>query len=485
MEALGELLGHGRARRELGVADVAGEGEERGAGRRGVDAGHHHRVGAGAPVRSGPASLPTSSMFSRGLSIASATEVPPPRREQVVQQVALGVDQFGGEPERGGDEQAQHGQAGDQRRCPSEARGRASAYVRTIRAIHASAAHEQAQGATHQGAGREQGADEVGAVCAQRQHQQREKAEHQGGHDRRAGPVPPKGEVAGTGDERRQQRREQRGAEGGEAAGVGPTGRVGSAFRPVVADGWVPRAAAAPPRGCARRRLGRASCGERRSVGLGDGCRGPVVEHRGGCGAAGRGWPASRVGGSWVEPTGAGGRSRAARRVSAGFRRSAGGRRAGAGERRAPTRAERCGARTVGGGPSGPAVAPAFKGSACAWFPAGRVRGARRPAGRWVSMRRIGGTGINEPTALPVSGGRARPRWSPPGPPRDDTYGFDGAERPRKAGTLRRSGCRVRAAAALHDEAGSSVLRVTAGPEAPARSAHLMSRPPPPGASLL
>ena len=51
------------------------------------------------------------------------------------------------------------------------------------------------------------------------------------------------------------------------------------------------------------------------------------------------------------------------------------------------------------------------------------------------------------------------------------------------AGTLRRSGCRGRAAAALHDEAGSSVLRCDRRARwLPPGRAHPMSRPPPPGA---
>ena len=36
------------------------------------------------PSRSGPASLPTSSTFSRGLAIASAVDVPPPAPENSV-----------------------------------------------------------------------------------------------------------------------------------------------------------------------------------------------------------------------------------------------------------------------------------------------------------------------------------------------------------------------------------------------------------------
>jgi hypothetical protein len=57
-------------------------------------------------------------------------------------------------------------------------------------------------------------------------------------------------------------------------------------------------------------------------------------------------------------------------------------------------------------------------------------------------------------------------------------------QRPRRRrATLRRSGCRGRAAAALHDEAGSSVLRVIAGPDGhPLGRVHPMSRPSPPGA---
>ncbi len=280
---------------------------------------------------------------------------------------------------------------------------------------------------------------QVGPVRAQRQHQQREEAEHEGRHDRRAGPVPPEGEVARTGDERRQQRREQRGAEGGEAADVGATGRVEPQFlrrRPVVADGRaLDGRPAAPPRGCARRRR-RASCGERRSVGPGE--RAPWAGRRapGGSGAAAvragrRGAPRRGprwAGGGRASPPAAGRRSRAARRVSAGFRRSAGARRHGRRSAGHLTRAGRGGVRAAGGGPPRPAVAPALGGvaaTACGGLPAGGT-GPGAPAG---GAFRCGGWGAGDggATASPASGSRARPRWSPPGPPRDDTYGFDGA----------------------------------------------------------
>ena len=64
-------------------------------------------VSVRAPVRSGPASLPTSRTFSRGLLIASATVVPPPPTNRLFSSVRWELTRLRREPERRRDEQTQ------------------------------------------------------------------------------------------------------------------------------------------------------------------------------------------------------------------------------------------------------------------------------------------------------------------------------------------------------------------------------------------
>ena len=289
--------------------------------------------------------------------------------------------------------------------------------------------------------------------------------------------------MARTGDERRQQRREQRGAEGGEAAGVGPTGRVEPQFlrgRPVVADGGCWTGRCSPPRGCARRRR-RAWCGERRWGG--NGRRGPVVEHRAARG--GRGRPGG--GARYAAPRRQHGRPpTVARRGGArgGSRRSAGrrwmardGRRSAGRLARAGRQADRPqhrhrGARGAGQQPSG--------GS----FPQTAAPAPARSGAVDAVDAADGGHGGGGARASPVSGSRARPRWSPPGPPRDDTYGFDGAaaaaETPRRPCAAAAAGVVPRRRSTMRP--GSRVLRVIVGSDGhPLGRVHPMSRRPPPG----
>ena len=108
--------------------------------------------------------------------------------------------------------------------------------------------------------------------------------------------------------------------------------------------------------------------------------------------------------------------------------------------------------------------------------PCGRGRRNGCPCRRRVRSRRMRRHGDDGATASPVSG----PVLVHAGHPLVllETIPTDATAQQRRAGTLRRSGCRGRAAAALHDEAGSSVLRVTAGPDGhPHGRVHPMSRP--------
>ena len=241
------------------------------------------------------------------------------------------------------------------------------------------------------------------------------------------------------------QRREQRGAEGGEAAGVGPTGRVEPQFlrsRPVVADGRVLDGRPLRCRAAALVDDGALRAGNAVRSGLGNGRRGPVVEHRAAAGRPGvsrRAWcaaPGRRNGrahrrrASGAEPRGGSRRASAGRRGATGHGRGSAGHltRAGRGgsprgRRRTARTRGRTGVRGRGGSsPAGGSPPAAARGPA-----------TRREA---RSGAADGGHGDGGATASPVSGCRARPRWSPPGPPRDDTYGFDdaaaAAETPRR-----------------------------------------------------
>ena len=145
------------------------------------------------------------------------------------------------------------------------------------------------------------------------------------------------------------------------------------------------------------------------------------------------------------------------------------------------------GARAAGGGPPGPAVAPAFGGgaaAACVGLPAG---GCALPGGAPGGAFRCGGWGARgwrsdgvAGVGVPCSSTLVTP-WS--SSRRYLRIRRRSSGRGEVAETLRRSGCRGRAAAALHDEAGSSVLRVIAGSDGhPHGRVHPMSRPQPPGA---
>ena len=193
----------------------------------------------------------------------------------------------------------------------------------------------------------------------------------------------------------------------------------------------------------------------------------------------GRGAP--RPGGGTGEPAGvraAGAEPRGgSRRASAGRR---GADRHGRGSAGHITRAGR------GGGPRPAAEARTRGRTGVRGRGGGCLRGAPRRRLRDPATRREarsgaadGGHGDGGATASPVSGCRARPRWSPPGPPRDDTYGFDGAA----AAAESRGPCAAAAAGVAPRRRstmrpGSSVLRVIAGPDGhPLGRVHPVSRP--------
>ena len=84
-------------------------------------------VSVRAPVRSGPASLPTSSTFSRGLAMASAAEVPPPPPNRLSSRWRWELASLAPKPS-GRRQQAQRGDQhhADRAAARVEPRGRAS-----------------------------------------------------------------------------------------------------------------------------------------------------------------------------------------------------------------------------------------------------------------------------------------------------------------------------------------------------------------------
>ena len=211
--------------------------------------------------------------------------------------------------------------------------------------------------------------------------------------------------MARTGDERRQQRREQRGAESGEAAGVGPTGRVEPQFlrgRPVVADGRVLDGLPLRRRAAALVDDGALRAGNAVRSGLGNGRRGPVVEHRaaaGRPGAARRAWCAApgwrhgrahRRRAAGAEPRGGSRRASAGRRGATGHGRGSAGHLTRAGRGGSP-RGRRRTART-----HGRTGVRGRSGSCLRGAPRRRLRASRRGAVRRVPVRRMGDTGMAE-----------------------------------------------------------------------------------------
>ena len=281
-------------------------------------------VSVRVPRRSGPASLPTSSTFNRALPIASAAGVPPlsdgnSRSSSCRWELASSAPNPSGaatvEAQHRDDPGAEHALPGAQPRRPGEQVGPDDDGHPGQRG------HQQPDRAADEGARREQGAEEVRPVGAQRQHEQREQAEHERRHDRRAGAEPAQGEVPGAGDERRQRRGEQRGAERGEPADLRAPGRVEPQLLgggPVVADGRpLHRPRPAPlrdRRGRARRRRPASCAGRRRAGSVGTGAVGrssSTGRPRGG---------RIRAGLRWAAGTGsaAGRRGRSGRRGRAG-----------------------------------------------------------------------------------------------------------------------------------------------------------------------
>ena len=212
------------------------------------------------------------------------------RREQPLEQLPLGVGELGTEPERCGDGEAQHrDDPGAEHALPGAQPRRPGEQVGPDDDGHpGQRGHQQPDRAADEGARREQGAEEVRPVGAQRQHEQREQAEHERRHDRGAGAEPAQGEVPGAGDERRQRRGEQRGAQRREPADLRAPGRVEPQLLgggPVVADGWPlhrwPQHRH-PLRDGAGALVDDGPLRARDAGGPGgrDGCGGPVVGHR-------------------------------------------------------------------------------------------------------------------------------------------------------------------------------------------------------------